>query len=71
VLALDGRLLAFLAFLAWATLGSLLVLGADALVRQQVARPATAGRRCRSATGWPTTWPSRSPRWWPWPNGTP
>jgi hypothetical protein len=32
VLGMDGRLPAFL---AWATLGSLLVLGADALVRQQ------------------------------------
>jgi hypothetical protein len=34
VLAMDGRLPAFL---AWATLGSLLVLVADALVRQQLA----------------------------------
>jgi hypothetical protein len=32
VLGLDGRLPAFL---AWATLGSLLVLGADALIRWQ------------------------------------
>jgi hypothetical protein len=34
VLGLDGRLPAFL---AWATLGSLLVLAADALVHQQLA----------------------------------
>jgi hypothetical protein len=34
VLGMDGRLPAFL---AWATLGSLLVLGVDALVRQQLA----------------------------------
>jgi hypothetical protein len=35
VLGMDGRLPAFL---AWATLGSLLVLGVDALVRQQLSR---------------------------------
>jgi hypothetical protein len=40
VLGMDGRLPAFL---AWATLGSLLVLGADALVRQQLA----PSRYCR------------------------
>jgi hypothetical protein len=34
VLGMDGRLPAFL---TWATLGSLLVLGVDALVRQQLA----------------------------------
>jgi hypothetical protein len=34
VLGMDGRLPAFL---AWATLGSLLVLAVDALVRQQLA----------------------------------
>jgi hypothetical protein len=34
VLGMDGRLPAFL---GWATLGSLLVLAADALVRQQLA----------------------------------
>jgi hypothetical protein len=40
VLGMDGRLPAFL---AWATLGSLLVLGVDALVRQQLA----PSRYCR------------------------
>jgi hypothetical protein len=40
VLGMDGRLPAFL---AWATLGSLLVLGADALVRHQLA----PSRYCR------------------------
>jgi hypothetical protein len=40
VLGLDGRLPAFL---AWATVGSLLVLVADALVRQQLA----PSRYCR------------------------
>jgi hypothetical protein len=40
VLGMDGRLPAFL---AWATLGSLLVLGADALVPQQLA----PSRYCR------------------------
>jgi hypothetical protein len=40
VLGMDGRLPAFL---AWATLGSLLVLGVDAVVRQQLA----PSRYCR------------------------
>jgi hypothetical protein len=52
VLGIDGRLPAFL---AWVLPGSLLVLGVDALVRQQRAPSPYTNRACRSATGSPMT----------------
>jgi hypothetical protein len=63
VLGIEGRLPAFL---AWVLPGSLLVLGVDALVRQQRApSPYTQPslpERYRS----PTTSAGRWPTWWPW-----
>jgi hypothetical protein len=58
MLGLDGRLTAFL---AWATLSTLLALGVGALARQQRAPPSSTDHPSRIATESPTTLASRSP----------
>jgi hypothetical protein len=68
VLGIEGRLPAFL---AWVLPGSLLVLGVDAIVRQQRAPSPTPNHICRSATESPTTSAGRWPRWSRRPNRKP
>lgn len=58
VLGLDARLVFFL---AWATPSTLLVLGVEALVRQQRAPPSSTRHRSHIPTESPTTLASRSP----------